>query len=250
MDWREGGELGGFLTYLSPRVSERLSAADGPGDPAPENVESGRRTVLQQLAAPVPTLACSGARPARDGSFQTVPLAAADMNYFKTWRWVYGFEMAARTDADIAARCGTMRGFAFVTSLATPWGAGLQVGTGTGARPATIGDVFRSERNVAMVVRWHIRFPAHIVSGGHSGAVIRAVLSAAGVGTNPDTWGDAEENRLTNAIVASPDVPDTMGTVENWPTWTAASNPYRYTLDLSTLPAAERTLAPTAGHFV
>ena len=101
-----------------------------------------------------------------------------------------------------------------------------------------------------MVVRWHIRFPAHIVSGGHSGTVIRAVLAAAGItGSNPGTWGDADENRLTNAIMASPSVPGTMNTVQNWPTWTAAANPYRYALDLSTLPAAERTLRADRGSF-
>jgi hypothetical protein len=186
----------------------------------------------------------------QDGGFQTVPLDHRDMSYFKTWRWVYRFQMAARTDASFRRAMWDMARIRIRDVLATPWGAGLQVGTGGAARPATIGDVFRSELNVAMVVRWHIRFPAHICSGGEAGGIIRGVVAGAGIASRDvSTWGDAEETRLTNAIVTSPSVPDTMGTVRHWPTWSAAANPSGFALDLTSLPAAERRLRPDRGSF-
>ena len=60
---------------------------------------------------------------------------------------------------------------------------------------------------------------------------------------------DAEEARLTQAIVTAPGVPDTMDTVRNWPVWSAASNPKGFALDLSPLPAADRRLRADRGSF-
>jgi hypothetical protein len=247
--WNEGGELGGFLAYLRryyPSAFTRLTddaivpeKTWNPADPTFFNQSQRRYHSRLQWRT-----AASGA------GFVTVPLTPQEMSYFKTWRWVYRFQMAARTDPEYRRAMWDYARIRIRDLLATPWGAGLQVGTGAAARPATIGDVFKSERNVAMLVRWHVRYPAHMVSGGHAGAILRAVFSASGItANNPAQWGDPEETQLTNAIIASPRIPDTMSTVHNWPTWTAANNPYRFALDLTSLPVAERTLRSTRGSF-
>ncbi len=247
--WEEGGELGGFLAYLKRfywnayrRLTDSAIRPQRDWNPADKRFFGvSQRRYHSRL---------EWRRPEHDGGFQVVPLAHQDMAYFKSWRWMYRFLMAARTDAEYRRAMWDFARIRVRDVLATPWGPGLHVGAGGAARPATIGDVFRSELTVAMVVRWHIRFPAHVVSGGRAGAVLRDVAAAAGIAaTDTATWGDAEEMRLTNAIMAAPNVPNTMGTVRNWPTWSAASNPRRFALDLSPLAAAERRLRPDRGSF-
>jgi hypothetical protein len=249
--WNEGGELGGFLAYLRDRYPDahlRLTRgavqAEKRWNPADATFfNSSQRRYASRL---------QWRTFEHDGGFVTVPLTPEDMSYFKTWRWVYRFEMAARTDPEYRRAMWDYARIRIRDLLATPWGAGLQVGAGAAGRPATMADVFQSELNVAMVLRWHVRFPAHVVSGGRAGAVIRGVVTGAGVaGTDVATWGDREEALIAAAIMASPRVPDTMSTVHDWPTWTTAParNPRRYALDLSSLPAAERRLRVNRGSY-
>jgi hypothetical protein len=247
--WDEGGELGGFLAFLRrfyPAAYQRLTdlaiQPERAWDPADVRFfNRSQRRYASRL---------QWRRPAHDSAFETVPLDPEEMKYFKSWRWVYRFEMAARTDPEYRRAMWDHARIRVRDVLATPWGGALQVGSGAAARPATFGDVFRSELNVAMVVRWHIRFPGNVVTGGHAGPDMIAMLASAGIASaDPATWGNAEETRLTNAIMASPTLPDTMDTVRNWPTWSAASNPKRFALDLSPLPAAERTLRANRGSF-
>ena len=247
--WEGGGELGGFLAYLKRfywnayhRLTDGAIRARKSWDPADAGFfNRSQRRYSSRL---------EWRRPERDGGFQIVPLTPQDMSYFKSWRWMYRFLMAARTDPEYRRAMWDYARIRVRDVLATPWGPGLQVGAGAAARPATIGDVFRSELNVAMVVRWHIRFPAHMVSGGQAGDILRDAVASAGItSVDTDSWGDADETRLTDAIMASPSVPNTMGAVRNWPTWNAASNPRRFALDLSPLPAGERRLRPDRRSF-
>lgn len=247
--WEEGGELGGLLAYLRHRYPEAFLRLTQQAMQAEKSWDPTNGTFFNRSQRRYASR-LQWRTPAHDGGFATVPLAPEDMSYFKTWRWVYRFQMAARTDPDYRRAIWDYARIRLVDLLATPWGGGLQVGAGAAARPATLGDVFRSERNVAMVLRWHVRFPAHVVSGGRAGATLRDVVAAAGIGTaDVSRWGDPEESSLADAIMASPRVPDTMSTVRDWPTWTAARNPRRFALDLSVLPAAERMLRLNRGSF-
>jgi hypothetical protein len=247
--WPEGGELGGFLAFLRrsyPDAYRRLT--DFAIQPERTWNPADARFFLRSQRRYASRL--QWRRFAHDGGFETIPLDPEDMHYLHSWRWVYRFEMAARTDSEYRRAMWDHARIRVRDVLATPWGGTLQVGTGAAARPATIGDVFTSERSVAMVVRWHIRFPAHVVSGGHAGPAMTAALAAAAIASaDPAAWGNAEETRLANAILASPTVPDTMNTVSNWPTWSAAANPHAFALDLSSLPVAERGLRRDRGSF-
>jgi hypothetical protein len=249
--WQEGGELGGFVAYLRdryPAAYRRLTGSAvqpekrwNPADATFFN--SSQRRYASRL---------QWRTFEHDSGFVDVPLTPEDMSYFKTWRWVYRFEMAARTDPEYRRAMWDYARIRIRDLLATPWGPGLQIGAGAAARPATMGDVFQSELNVAMILRWHVRFPAHVASGGRAGAVIRGVVTAAGIaGNDVATWGDREEGLIAAAIMAAPRVPDTMSTVHDWPTWAGApaQNPRRYALDLSSLPAAERRLRANRGSY-
>lgn len=127
---------------------------------------------------------------------------------------------------------------------ATKWG-----GTSRTVWPnlagATIGAIFTSEKAMAMVLRWHIRSPGHMVSGGHAGRRLRNALNRAQIIAprltwtgNPNTWTDAHEQALVQGLLAEvatrdANLRDTVTQVSQWPTWNInnpRTNPRGYTL--------------------
>jgi len=116
-----------------------------------------------------------------------------------------------------------------------------------GTNPATIGDVFTSERATAMVLRLHIRGPAWVVSGGNAGARLTGGLTRAQTAQpgltwtgNPSTWTDAHESALIDGLTAelaanaSAGVQQSVNYVRNWAgSW--GGNPRGYALNLATV---------------
>jgi hypothetical protein len=96
---------------------------------------------------------------------------------------------------------------------------------------------------MAILQRWHIRFPGHIVSGGKAGSALSEAYAAAHgqVGNwpaNPGQWGPQHEAALLQALRdrvanAGGDLPQTIGQVDAWPAWAGGSNPRRYRLSPS-----------------
>ena len=127
-----------------------------------------------------------------------MPLTPQDMSYFKSWRWMYRFLMAARTDPEYRRAIWDYARIR-VRDVLTTLGPGLQVGAGAAARPATIGDVFRSELNVAMVVRWQSASPRTWSRVARRATSFGDVVASAGItSVDTDSWGDADETRLTD----------------------------------------------------
>ncbi|HEY0735990.1 MAG TPA: hypothetical protein VGD69_13840, partial [Herpetosiphonaceae bacterium] len=126
---------------------------------------------------------------------------------------------------------------------ATPWPATAHVpavpdGSG-GTRPATIGDVYASERALALLLRWHIRIPVDVASGVHAGARLVNALNHAAIPAsagNPTTWTDAHQALLVQGImdevaaINNANLTDTMTYVNTWPSWAGGSNPRRFAL--------------------
>lgn len=175
------------------------------------------------------------------GGFARLAANESEGNYFKTWHWHHRFVMAGRTIEGYRRRMWDMARVRIRDILAVPWGAGVaEVGAGTPtARPARIGDVLTSERSVAMLLRWHIRFPANVVSGGTAGARLRNVVTLASGSAatltwtgDPTGWTNAHETALVAAIVAAAPtgVRATLETVRDWPTWLGGANPRGFTL--------------------
>jgi peptidoglycan hydrolase-like protein with peptidoglycan-binding domain len=189
------------------------------------------------------------------GGHTRLPLQEAEGNLFKTWHWHHRFVMAGRTVNGYRARMYHMARMRIRDIRRRPWGTGVaNVGSGATSRPATIGDVFTSERAWALILRWHVRFPAHMVAGGGPGTRLRNALNNAITATaaantpagqtpltwngDPSTWTDRHEEALVNGIMAevanlaNGGLSQTMSYVESWPNWTGpgASNPRHYQL--------------------
>jgi hypothetical protein len=176
------------------------------------------------------------------GGFARMPMTEADGDYFKTWHWFYRFLMAGRTVQGFRRRMWDMARIRVRDIRATPWGPGAAAvpdGHG-GTRPPTIGDLYTSERAMAIILRWHIRFPAHIVNAGLAGARLRAAFARPAIPApagDPTTWTDAIEAQLVQglrdevAATHNAGFIDTIDYVDNWPRWAAGPNPRSFALD-------------------
>ena len=179
-----------------------------------------------------------------DGNYARMDTEEYLGNYFKSWHWFYRFVMAGRTIEGFHRRMWDMARIRLRDLLATPWSIGAEVpgvsdGQG-GTCPATIGDVYTSERALALILRWHIRFPAHVIRSGRVGSKLqnafKRAMTHAPMG-NPTEWADMDEMRLIEGImdevddIGNQNLIDTMDTVHDWPIWANGRNPRRYKLD-------------------
>jgi hypothetical protein len=170
-----------------------------------------------------------------DGSYAPVERREEELNYFKGWHWFYRFLMAARTLDGFRRGMWRMARMRLRDILGAPWSS-----TPGDAR---IGDIFTSERAVAMILRWHVYRPGHMVASGRAGARLRNARSraaAAAPGLNwrlpPARWTDAHERALVQALrdegdAAGGNLESTLGQVDRWPAWRPGANPRGYRLD-------------------
>ena len=175
---------------------------------------------------------------------QAAPQAEPEGDYLKNWHWFYRYVMAGRVIVGYRLRMWHMARVRLRDILGVPWGAGV---TNVGTTPATIGDVFTSERATAMILRLHIRGPAWVVSGGNAGARLTGALTRAQTSTpaltwtgDPSAWTNAHETALIDGLTAelaahsSTGVQQTVDYVRNWAgSW--GSNPRGYALPLATV---------------
>jgi peptidoglycan hydrolase-like protein with peptidoglycan-binding domain len=147
--------------------------------------------------------------PAPDGVGEPFDMGAGDdRHYLHNWHWHYRFAMAARSIEDVRKFQWDLARLRIRDLFSVPWPAGAF--PTAGGVPATIGQTFRSERSVAMLVRWHVVFPAGVVLNGVVGTGLRRVWDTVRTaapfnvadGANTATWTTPEhERRLTEAMV-------------------------------------------------
>jgi hypothetical protein len=167
-----------------------------------------------------------------DGGYTRMPEREKEGDFLKTWHWFYRFVMAGRTVAGYRRRMWDMARVRLRDLAEVPWGDG----------DATIADIFTSEMARAIILRWHIRFPAHVASGGAAGGRLRGALDRAkatapgldwaGV---PAGWTDAHESALIAGLRAQTagaggGLDRTIRQVVEWPAWAGGRNPRRYRL--------------------
>lgn len=172
----------------------------------------------------------------KESGWDDAPRQEAVANYFKTWHWFYRWQMAGRSMSAFRTRMWDMARIRLRDVLAAPWGTGITAiaQPGGGTRPVTIGDVYTSERAVALLLRWHIRFPAYLVSGGQAAAQLRNAFTKAAITstTDPTQWTDAEETALIQGImdevaaINNADFTNTMAYVHDWATWATGTPPH------------------------
>jgi hypothetical protein len=228
------GELPAYLAYLREVDTAAYQSAVGRFGPTPSKVwggtgaalfDTGSRKYQARVALPA------------EGGGTTVPTAEADLDYFRTWHWFYRFQMAGRTIGGFRRRMWHMARVRVRDILAVPMDL---VAPGR-----TIGQVFTSELAVALLTRWHVRFPGYIIANGQAGSRVRAALTQAQASTPPLDWsgapvgwGEAHEARLIAALRAiggneGGGLPTTLEQIVSWPAWAAGgtANPRRYALD-------------------
>lgn len=238
-----GGELGGYLAFLE--ATEQRGAARVLDDfgVRPEKSwldarsrPTGRPLFDSGLRIYTGWVAVQG----EDGSYRRLALDEQEGNYFKSWHWFYRWVMGGRTNVAFQRQMWPMARIRLRDIRSTPFGRG------TGLENSTIGSVFTSERALALLLRWHIRSPSHIVSGGVAGLRVRAALTRAKTAaprlnwqSAPATWTDAHEAALVQGLraeaqtVRSGDLASTIPQVDGWPSWAGGNNPRGYTLDRS-----------------
>lgn len=180
-----------------------------------------------------------------DSSYKRLAGTEEEGNYFKTWHWHYRFVAAGRAVEGYRRRMWHMARVRVRDILAAAWGKGVDdvaIPGGNGAtRPARVGDVFTSERAVAFLLRWHIRYPANVVASYAAGKQIKKALDEAQPAAStltwtgdPSAWTDDHETALIDGLlkVAPGNVKKDLEYIRDWPRWLPGGkhNPRKYAL--------------------
>ncbi len=263
------GELCGYLSYLRQIDPAAFSAAiEFFGVRAtPDWAHGGVANGAALFVSTQRKYAGRMARVTAAGAAVTMPDSINEWLYFKTWHWFYRFVMAGRTNTGYRRRIWDMARIRLRDIRNTPWGrAGVaNVGTPPHARPATIGDVFTSEKASAIILRWHVRFPAHVVSALGAAAVTPFTHSSAGAGSHldsalgrarsaastltwtgdPSLWTDDHERALVQglldevAAVGNAELQRSVGVAAGFPVWSAGHNPRGFRLTAPLTPHSD-----------
>ncbi len=193
-----GAELGAYLAYLQktePASYDGLLAANGAGF---KPVVNGRINWQRDNAARVynAMIKLQGA----DGAFAKPVSTLGLSEHFRGWHWFYRFSCAARTDP------GFRLGYWFMTRLrlwdilGAEWdGRSMEDDRIMQTRPMMVGDVFRSELAVAILLRYHVSAPGMIIRRGQAAPLLRWALRKAGLDghtARPRDWTTENESRL------------------------------------------------------
>ena len=157
-------------------------------------------------------------------------LAGAEIDraeWFRQWHWCFRFSTAARTIPEFRRRMWDFARLRLRDLLATPWVPRLMtVDPATGPRPATVGDLFTSERAAGILLRWHVNAPSDLLPIRAASKLTAAFANAgAAAWGDPAGWGDDKEAALTQALnnlhPQSLDnwLRNSLDHVYNWATW-------------------------------
>lgn len=232
------GELAGFLAYVAQRYPDTFQQAVRRFGLEPAlRWESTGQPYVGTLRTYVGRLARLDAA----GLWRPLPSSAADhadavADTYRSWPWIYRWQMAGRTMPEWRAACWDFVRVRLRDVLSTPWGSDTDDGgiaDPPNGPPVSIGDIFTSERAVAMVLRWHVNRPADVVASSlqrgervfRAAAALRRVYTGAKALSStmsgaPSTWTADDEVLLINRIVAEVpggDLKTTMSRIQVWP---------------------------------
>jgi hypothetical protein len=199
------GEFVGFMAYLKNRNPEIFKKVFGDFGlyPAkewssPSLYDSNTMTYAGWVKLTNDTYAISQSTHA-DSEFTGLGVSQDEAHYLKTWHWFYRLSMAARTIPGYRAAMWSMAKLRLKEILTDP--IGFQAGGAT--VNSTIGNIYTSEKAVAILLRWHVWRPSHVV-GDPPNNRLRAVLQStingsAGINWQLPiaSWGAAHESALT-----------------------------------------------------
>jgi hypothetical protein len=230
------GELCGFLSYLEFADPEAFRKAFGFFGVKVDEAWVNAQGVPSGVA-----LFNAGARKyagwvslQSENGFARLAEAETEGNLFKTWHWFYRFVMAGRTVEGYRRRMWDMARMRIRDLASLP-------SSDTAGAPR-LGDLFTSERAMAIILRWHVRFPAQIANRGRLGPRLQAAIDDAAAARGDlnwaaptGAWTDAHEAALLEQLRAGAKesgggLPETISNVDRWPDWVSGANPFSYGL--------------------
>lgn len=172
-----------------------------------------------------------------------------EIDVIKNWHWFYRFVMAGRTIDGYRKGMWDMARIRLRDIIETKWGSQV-INFGSNQQlsipnDTTIGDIFTSEKAIALLLRWHIRAPANVVNKDSVDAPLRNALKNA-IENNPTLgwesnaivdWGNELQEAITDEFyqqcqsTSTNGMSETTQYINNWPNWTGSrSNPRGYQL--------------------
>lgn len=186
------------------------------------------------------------------GSYEEMTEEEEAYNYFKSWHWFYRFVMAARTVEGFRRGMWDMARVRLRDILSTSWGSSAPSEWLDGT---PVGEVFTSEKAAAMILRWHVRYPGHMVRKGAGRRLQNAFErarqaslppSAVSWEVHPSGWTNAHEAALMQGLIdevaqAGSDnlQGDIQGDLNEWPAWRGGDNPRGFELSVLIDPLSE-----------
>jgi len=258
------GELGAFLGYLQATEPAEFASylgrygvapvAPWTGADGPQFVPAHRKyTGFLALQREDRTFA-DLRRPQAAGVDPVVSAEDAVLaETFKTWHWTHRILYMSRTSRPAARRFWEFTRARVRELLSTTWQVGgvtVQV-SGTDAdgnsfvRPATLGDMFTSERTVAALVRQHVFSPPRLfrvqdkqaqwlgagvadINFADVAALYTTAVNVHGH-QDPGLWGDDEQAALAAQMnQAGILTAANLDRVAAWPSWVTGANPWGY----------------------
>lgn len=208
-------ELGAFLAYWETRgISEYPVFRDSLGVAPMAKWSAALRLDFNRTYAAEIGFADTA------GKFVQVR-STADYNYLRTYYLFYRFQEALRFRSSMKYSFWPYARQRVADLLTTPWTDGAPPGAGK------IGDVFKSERSIAMLLRWHVYRPSHVIYEEQAGKAPSRIVKAAKLDKKKvSTWTHDDELKLIKAFsgaglasLRSPDLTTSLGKLLKFNLW-------------------------------
>lgn len=142
----------------------------------------------------------------------------SEADYYKSWHWFFRMVMAGRAvDVTHHAMWDMVR-----YRVRDVLNIAIRVQSGGLTLNARLGDVFTSEKAVAILLRWHIFRPAHVSGSTVRDSIASAIQGSSGVNWNvlPSQWQNSHEIALTDQLlIDATAVNPTQGALASWPNY-------------------------------
>lgn len=163
----------------------------------------------------------------QDSEFTVIPRNREEAHYLKTWHWFFRFSMASRTIENYRRSMWEMTKIRIGEIRSKP--ISFQI-NGTTIN-STIGQIYTSERATAVLLRWHVFKPSHVVRNQNqriTAAIQSAIANNATIHwTGPiANWTDEHETALTTHLLnAATNVNNSAATAANHGSGTPPGQP-------------------------
>jgi len=147
----------------------------------------------------------------------------AEADYLKTWHWFYRYTMAGRTIRGFQRAMWDMARIRIRDIL----GRNVSTVVANINISDAIGNIFTSEKAVAILMRWHVYWPRDVAGNRVLTAISDAVSNNSNInwGVPINQWSDVHESALTNSILTYANQRNPQHTyVYNWPNYPNRGN--------------------------